>query len=323
MLSRVADAIYWMCRYMERADNIARIIDVTTHFMLDLPAGADEQWDPLVNITADDAWFKAKYGKADRNSVIAFLVCDRDYPHSIVSCLRAARENARSVREILSVEMWEYINRFYLHVNEAVSRGPEAVAASHEFLPDARMYGMLFSGCLDNTLSRDEPWHFGRLGQLLERADKTSRILDVKYFFLLPSVQDVGTPLDENQWAALLRSASAFQMYRQRYGRIVPAQVVEFLVLDRLFPRAMLYCVARSAESLHAISGTSAGGYSNTAERRLGQLCAELAYTSTREMLGTGLHEFLDQFQGKLNRVGEAIHDEYFALQPTHPGATS
>ena len=317
MLSRVADSIYWMCRYMERADNVARFIGANHSFMLDQPPGVAEQWDPLVNITGDEAWFAQKYGKADRHSALTFLLCDRDYANSLVSCLRAARENARSVREVISVEMWEYINRFYLMVNEAVGQGAETLAASHDFLSEVRLYGTLFSGCLDNTMSRDEPWHFGRLGQLIERADKTSRILDVKYFFLLPSVQDVGTPLDENQWTALLRSASAFQMYRQRYGRIEPAKVVEFLMLDRLFPRAMLYCLARSEESLHFLSGTTADTFSNQAEQRLGQLRAELAYASTKEILISGLHEFLDQFQLKLNRVGDAIHQTYFALQPT------
>ena len=171
-----------------------------------------------------------------------------------------------------------------------------------------RHYGTLLAGCLDNTMSREEPWYFGRLGQLVERADKTSRSLDVKYFHLLPSVQDVGSTLDENQWAALLRSASSFQMYRQKYGRIAPEKVVEFLILDRNFPRAILHCITRAEEYLHAISGTPMGSFSNAAEQHIGQLRAELAYAGTPEILRIGLHEFLDQFQTKLNRVGAGIH---------------
>lgn len=316
MLSRVAESIYWMCRYIERADNVARLITVNLNFILDQPAGQSEQWEPLVNITADDAWFQKKYGIADRTSVLNFLVCDRDYANSIISCLRNARENARSVREVISMEMWEYLNRFYLEVNQAVASGPDALFSSQDFLATMRLYSMLLAGCLDNTMSREEPWYFGRLGQLIERADKTSRSLDVKYFHLLPSVQDVGTPLDENQWASLLRSASGFQMYRQKYGRIAPDKVVEFLILDRNFPRAMLHCVTRAEEYLHAISGSPHGSFSNTAEQRIGQMRAELAYASTADILRSGLHEFLDLFQLKLNRVGEAIHDHYFALQP-------
>jgi uncharacterized alpha-E superfamily protein len=319
MLSRVADSIYWMCRYIERADNIARLIEVNYSFILDLPPNASEQWEPLVNITADDEWFKGKYDAATRDHVIDFLVCNREYPNSIISCLRAARENARSVRETISSETWENLNRFYLMVNEAVQRGPEALASSHEFLAEVKWHSHLFAGCLHNTMSQEEAWHFCQVGTLLERADKTSRILDVKYFHLLPSVQDVGSPLDENQWAALLRSASALEMYRQQFGRIAPSKVIHFLILDRAFPRAMLYAVSRSEESLHAISGTPPGTFSNAAEQRLGQLRSDLAYATTDEVLGTGLHEFLDQFQARLNRVGDAMHDTYFALQPSVP----
>ena len=316
MLSRVADSIYWMCRNVERADNVARLITVNLNFILDQPAGQEEQWEPLVNITADDSWFRRKYGAATRHSVLTFLTCDREYPNSVISCLRAARENARSVREVISMEMWEALNRFYLEVNQAVASGADTLFSSQDFLATIRHYGTLLAGCLDNTMSREEPWYFGRLGQLIERADKTSRSLDVKYFHLLPSVQDVGTPMDENQWASLLRSASAFQMYRQKHGRIAPDKVVQFLVLDRNFPRAILHCITRAEEYLHAISGAPAGTFSNAAEQRIGQLRSELAYASTKEILLTGLHEYLDQFQIKLNRVGEAIHDLYFALQP-------
>ena len=320
MLSRVAESIYWMCRYLERADNVARLITVNLNFILDQPTGQREQWEPLVNITADDAWFKQKYERADRHTVTTFLTCDRDYPNSIVSCLRAARENARSVREVISMEMWEYLNRFYLDVNQAVATGTDALYASQDFLSMIRQYGTLMAGCLDNTMSREEPWYFGRLGQLIERADKTSRSLDVKYFHLLPSVQDVGTSIDENQWSSLLRSASGFQMYRQKYGRIAPDKVVDFLLLDRNFPRAMLHCVVRAEEYLHAISGAPIGSFSNAAEQRMGQLRSDLAYASTKDILLNGLHEYLDTFQLKLNRAGEAIHDVYFALQPARAG---
>lgn len=316
MLSRVAEAIFWMCRYMERADNIARLINVNLNFILDQPAGQIEQWEPLVNITADDAWFKKKYGRSNRHTVTTFLTCDRDYPNSIISCLRSARENARSVREVISMEMWEYLNRFYLEVNQAVASGVDTLYSSQDFLATMRHYGTLMSGCLDTTMSREEPWYFGRIGQLVERADKTSRSLDVKYFHLLPSVQDVGTPLDENQWSSLLWSASGFQMYRQKFGPIAPENVVHFLILDRNFPRAMLHCVSRAEEYLHAISGSPMGSFGNPAEQLIGQLQSELAYASTKQILRSGLHEFLDQFQTKLNRIGEAIHNEYFALQP-------
>jgi uncharacterized alpha-E superfamily protein len=162
----------------------------------------------------------------------------------------------------------------------------------------------------------DEGWHFYRMGRLLERADKTSRLLDVKYFILLPSVTDVGTPLDDIQWAAVLRSASALEMYRKRHGPIVPDQIIQFLVLDREFPRSIHYCLTTANESLHAISGTRIGMYRNPAEQHLGRLRAELAYTDTRQIVALGLHEFLDGLQKKLNLIDQSIFDTFFALRP-------
>jgi uncharacterized alpha-E superfamily protein len=151
---------------------------------------------------------------------------------------------------------------------------------------------------------------------MIERADKTSRILDVKYFILLPKATDVGTPYDDIQWLALLRSASALEMYRQRHGQISPVNVVKFLVLDKEFPRAVLHCLTRANESLHAISGTVPGSFSNSAEQRMGQLRAELAYTQAEEVISGGLHEFIDDFQNRLNYVGEAVYESFFAKRP-------
>ena len=153
------------------------------------------------------------------------------------------------------------------------------------------------------------------MGRLLERADKTSRILDVKYFMLLPSVADVGTPLDTMQWSALLESASALEMYRKRHGRITPAQVADFLILDREFPRAMHFCLIEAEESLSAITGNRGGRIYTTAEQQLGRLRSELDYTHIDEIIDQGLHEFIDHFQVRLNEVGQAMHESFFAPQ--------
>ncbi len=170
-------------------------------------------------------------------------------------------------------------------------------------------------------MSRGEAWHFHRIGQLLERADKTSRILDVKYYILLPSVTDVGTPLDATQWSALLKSASALEMYRKTYGRIAPDQVVEFLILDPAFPRSLRFCLMEAEESLRAITGTPSGAFRNLAERRLGQLRAELDYASVRDIIDRGLHEFIDGFQTRLNQVGNALNEVFFAPRPVPSSA--
>jgi uncharacterized alpha-E superfamily protein len=315
MLSRVADAIYWMQRYIERAENVARFIDVNLHLMLDSPAGTAEQWTPLVDTAGDRLMFQERYGAPTRENVIICLTFDSRNPNSILSCLRMARENARSIREIISSEMWEQVNTFYLMVRDATA-AQRVAEEPHAFFTAVKMASHLFLGITDVTLSHNEAWHFGQAGCLLERADKTSRLLDVKYFLLLPSAADVGTPVDDIQWAAVLKSASAFEMYRKRFGSLRPERVADFLIFDREFPRAMHYCLVCAEESLHTISGAPLGTFQNPAEQRLGRLRSELDYAHIDEILARGLHEFLDAFQAKLNQVGEAIIATFFGLSP-------
>ena len=199
-----------------------------------------------------------------RSNVIQFLTFDAENPNSILSCLRAARENARSVREIISSEMWLQLNRFYLMVNSAAQESG-GLENPQGFYDEVKQASHLFTGITDATMTHGEAWHFSRLGRMLERADKTSRILDVKYFLLLRSADEVGTPFDDIQWAAVLRSASAFEMYRKRHGRISPRGVVDFLMLDREFPRAIRFCLLAARDSLHAISGTPLGTFRHAA----------------------------------------------------------
>jgi len=174
----------------------------------------------------------------------------------------------------------------------------------------------LFDGITDATMLHGEGWHFYRLGRQLERADKTSRLLDVKYFILLPSIADVGTTLDDVQWAAVLRSMSALEMYRKRHGSLAPERVIEFFVLDPEFPRSIRFCVMTASDSLRAISGTPLGTDGNIPEQHLGQLRAELAYLDTQQIVNIGLHEYLDALQTKLNLVDQMISDTFFALRP-------
>ncbi len=315
MLSRVADAIYWMSCYIERAENVARFIDVNLLMLLDLPSGTREQWEPLIIASGDHKLFQERYGEATRANVIQFLSFDRDNPNSILSCLRAARESARSIREVISSDMWEQVNKFYLMVNEAAVENRD-MGSPHDFFTEIKLAGHLFEGLTNNTMSHGEGWHFSRLGTLLERADKTSRILDVKYFILLPAVSDIGTPIDDTQWAAVLRSTSAFEMYRKRHHHIIPTLVVDFLLLNRDFPRSVHHCLVQADESLHAISGTSLGTFRNPAEQHLGQLRAELAYMEVKQIIDRGVHEFVDAFQTKLNLVGDGIFETFFAARP-------
>jgi uncharacterized alpha-E superfamily protein len=314
MLSRVADSIYWMSRYIERAENVARFIDVNLNLMLDLPVGSTQQWQPLVDITGDTAEFKKGYGVTTQHNVVQFLTFDPDNVNSIRSCIRAARENARSVREIISSAMWEQLNEFYLLINSA-GANVGSLTDPHELFASVKMLSHQFAGVTDATMTHSEAWHFSRLGRQLERADKTSRIVDVKYFLLLPTVADVGTTFDDIQWAAVLRSASAFEMYRKRHGRISPDRVVEFLLIDGEFPRAVQWCLLAARESVHAISGTPAGMFRNPVEQLLGELCSELAYIQVDDLISAGLHEYLDQLQTRMNRVSNGIRETFFATR--------
>ncbi len=314
MLSRVADSIYWLNRYIERADNIARFIDVNLNLMLDLPAGVQQQWEPLVITTGDSRLFKERYGQANADNVIHFLTFDEDYSNSIISVLRSARENARSIREIISSEMWEEVNSFYLMVKEAADHKP--LSTLPDFFTHVKLASHRFAGVMDATMTHNEGWHFGQLGRLLERADKITRILDVKYFVLLPSAQWVGTPLDQIQWMALLKSASAYEMYRKQQRRINPSAVAEFLILNRHFPRSIHFCLIQSEKSLHEITGTPLGTWSNPPERALGRLCAKLGYLVMEDVVETGLHEFLDGMQRSLNEVGNSVSSTFFAMEP-------
>jgi uncharacterized alpha-E superfamily protein len=266
--------------------------------------------------TGDRAWFEEHYGKATRESVIRFLVFDSEYANSVLSCVGASRENARIARQFITLEMWEQINDFYINLRQAMTER-RVEDLSHDFFTNILMASQLFSGITDSTMSHGEGWNFIRLGRMLERADKTSRLLDVKYFMLLPTVSYVGTAYDDLLWAAVLRSASAFEMYRKRHHQITPERVVAFLVLDREFPRAVHHCVVQAEEALRAISGTGGGSFRNQAERKLGRLRAQLDFADVEEVLSGGLHEFLDDLQVRLNDVSQAVFDTFFALRLT------
>ncbi len=316
MLSRVAESIYWMSRYIERAENVARFIDVNHNLSLSFQGDFNPQWAPLIYTTGDEELFEEFYGTGsyDQRHVFQFLTFDTRNPNSILSCLTQARENARSVRENLTTVMWEEINKFFLQVRGAAAR--PVLTQPFDFLNTIKRSSHVVWGATDATMSHGEGWHFSRIGRLLERADKTSRILDVKYFILLPDPNDVGTPMDAVQWGSLLESTSALQMYRKFHGRIVPLKVADFLILDRLFPRSMHYCIIRVEESLHAVTGSAEGGFSNPAEKKVGRLKAELDYTHIDDVIGQGLHQFIDRFQVELNEVGLAVDQSFFQRDP-------
>jgi uncharacterized alpha-E superfamily protein len=314
LLSRVADSVYWMARYIERAENVARFIGVNLNLQLDLPMEPAQQWQPLIDTSGDIQEFKERYGEATQASVIEFLAYDAANSNSIASCLRAARENARSVRETISSEMWTQVNSMYLDM-QAHRRMPDP-AQLPEIFRAIRLGCHLFQGITDATMSHGEAWHFVRMGRKLERADKTSRILDVKYFILLPSARSVGTPYDDIHWSAVLKSVSGFGMYRKKHGRISPRDIVDFLLMDREFPRSVRFCVHCADESLHEITGSPMGSFVYPSEQVMGLLRAELDFTSVECILTGGLHQYLDRLQEKMNMIDNSILDDFVTRRP-------
>lgn len=311
MLSRVADAVYWASRYVERAENVARFVNVNLDLMLEAPISQRPSWEPLVLTTGDQEWFAEHYKQPTPETVTHFLSFDRRYPNSVVSSVSFARENARTVREVISREMWQELNELYLMVKEA-SRSPGPIEEMAGYFERVKLAGIHYAGVTDATLSHRDAWHFCRLGRLLERADKTSRILDVKYFILQPSQKQGGPTIDQVGWTALLNSASALQMYRQTEHVISPHRVARFLLLNEEFPRSIHYCVRRAQRSLHALTGTPVGNYTTEAERLLGKLVADLDYTDIDQVMDFGLHEYLDQIQTTLNSVSTSIQKRFF-----------
>lgn len=328
MLSRVAEAIYWMSRYAERAENVARFVEANFYLTLDLPRGSRDQWLPLVSITGDEELYLERYERADPERILEFLLFNPEYWNSAFSCLQKARENARSVREMISTDMWEQVNSAYHFIHDAAQSDRGAIFRNpYDFCRQLRTAVSLFSGLAHDTMSQGEALHFFRLGRMLERADKTSRILDIKYFIILPGIEVVGTPEDDVQWSALLGSTSALEAYRQAVGELQPSSVVAFLVLDRSFPRAIRFCLLKADTALRRISGTPAGSFVNPVERTLGRICAELNYTSVEDILQHGLHEYLDELQIAMNEVDQQICSTFFTLdsveEESRPDAAS
>ena len=312
MLSRVADSVFWLSRYIERVENVARFVDVSQSLSL----GGSPQWAPLIFASGDEELFQSMHGEYTSANVLRFLLFDEKNSNSILSCLIKARENARTIREILSVSVWEAINRFYLRVRDA-SRAPGPILQNPAaFLERIKRFSHEVIGVSEATMSHGEAWNFSRIGRMIERADKTSRILDVKYFILLPSPDRVGSSLDVLQWSDLLESTSALHMYRKRFGIIAPTSVAEFLILDPTFPRSVLFCVQSVRTSLYKITGNSPGHPTIEVERLCEDLYTRLEKTSILEIIDSGMHEFIDGFQLSLNALGEAICHAFFETRP-------
>lgn len=317
MLSRVANTLYWMVRYVERADNLSRLIDVNQQLLLDFESLDSERlkgfWQPIILSTGDEEGFNKLYDHYGSHEVIRFLTNDPRNANSITSCIALARENARTVRDQLSDELWEEINALYLF-----TRSDEAKrlldADAPRFYENIRRSAVSFLGVAASTTMRNEAWEFMDLGRHLERADKTTRFLDVSSY--LPGESD-GMESGSQEilhWTAILRSCGAMGAYRTSQREINAREVADFLIFSKEFPRSVRYCIDRVDISLHRISGTPRGGFSNEAEREAGRLLSDLNFGTADDVVETGLRTYLDALQDRFNRIGGEIFETYVLM---------
>lgn len=313
MLSRVAHSLYWMSRYIERAENFARLLDVNLQLLLDFQGFTDttikEHWGSILLSSGDEEQFAKHYATADSRNVTEFFAFDLRNPNSIRSSVNAARENARMIRDQISAEMWETINELYLHLGTHNTDAIWAAGGAGEFFNSVKRSAHLFQGLTASTYSRNEGWEFIEFGKYIERADKTTRILDVKYHILLPSASDVGGAVDTAQWQAVLRSASALEAYRRFYvSEILPWKVAEFLIFSDSFPRSLHFCVAQVDDFLRRILGDTGPRPRTEAGRASRRLLADLQSLTIADVLQEhGLHEFLEEVQKTLDTIGNEM----------------
>jgi uncharacterized alpha-E superfamily protein len=304
-----------MARYMERAENLARILDVHETFSRD-SRGA-KNWMSIVQLNADEKRFLSRYESATAQNVVNFYVLDTQNPTSIVSAIRSARENARTLRPLISTEMWTQINVFY---NKLLSLGPSDIAP-HNL---TRLCNMVKEACqahtgiTEGTFYRDQGWYFYQLGKYLERADQTTRLLDIKYHTLLPFADGVGSPLDVSQWNAVLRSAAGYHAFRRVYPRgMTPAAVAGFMLYNESFPRSVTTCVRQIDGLLVRLKSRYILKGGSKAMERVDEIQAALHSRSIEEVIKIGLHEYLDWLQLHLNDVTQEISNAFFGAVPT------
>ncbi len=306
MLARIAEGLFWLSRYVERADYVARLLQVAGHMSAVRPdAELGSEWrSALVAAGVDEAFHADKeYSEA---AVIEYLAFDRSNPSSIISCIETARRNARAVRTALTNEMWESINGTWLEL----SMRRHAARDSDDlirFLDWVKERAGLFQGVYANTMLRRDGFHFSRLGQFLERADNTARLLDVKYHVELPSVNDVGGVIDHYQWLAVLRVLAARRAYRVLFkGVVEPHLVAELLILRPEFPRSLRFCYEHLCTHLDQISGQDAQR-SAESKRMANAMDVQLRYARVEQIMASGLHEFLSDFVDRTEVLGGEI----------------
>ncbi|WP_370153150.1 alpha-E domain-containing protein [Ferrovibrio sp.] len=314
MLSRAADNLYWMMRYTERAENMARILDVAHRMALQGNVGQERggPWGPALIIAGCEQAFALHGGPSSPRNVIDFLAFNPDNPSSILACLKAARENARAMRAQITSEAWQSINAAWLEMRGLSHTSVESDGYSI-FFDWVRERSHLFRGVAEGTMPRGDAYNFMRLGTLLERADSTARILDVKYHILLPSVAEVGGAVDYYQWAALLRSVSSFRIYRQIYRDVIkPTRVAELLVLRADMPRSLHACFAEIVEIMQELREGYRRNYLSV--RMAESMLMKLRYGNIDDIFARGLHEYLTEMVDANIELGAQLARDFMQV---------
>ena len=316
MLSRTADNLYWLARYVERADFLARVVEASQR-LATLPeayAGAGSEWESALKSSGADELFHETRDIADEASVVGYLTFAADNPSSIRNCVESARANARAVRTALTVEMWEAINGAWIELKKFESAHAGRTCYNREqvtsFLDFVKRTAADFDGSAYRTMLRNDAYWFSRLGLYIERADNTARLLDVKYHLLLPETEEVGGSLDYFQWSAVLRSVSALTAYHWVYREgIKPWLVADLLVLKMEMPRSLISCYENIVRFLDALARVH--GQQGPAQRRARGVMTRLEHAKIKEIFQNGLHEFIEIFVDDNNSLGQAITDQY------------
>lgn len=306
MLSRVANNIYWMARYIERAENTARLINVNTHLLYDLPKRIRLGWEPIIDITGSRELYYELYDEADERSVIRFLAIDNRNPASILSSLSMARENARTIRDIIPREAWEQVNHLYLSAkNDAQS----ILTHRHRYDCLRRVItgAQTITGLLAGTMTHDEGYAFLRMGRNLERGDMTTRIIDVRTASLLPELPEDLTPFENIQWMSVLKSLTAYQMYRREMRlRVGRADVLKFLLQEKRFPRSLFHALCEVESCLQSLP------HNEKPLKILAQLQRKVLRTKPHTLVQEELHKYIDAVQLGLSKVHNQIQASYF-----------
>lgn len=309
MLGRTAGGLFWMFRYLERAENTARLLEAGWRMALTRASARSNEWQSIVTTAGMDAGYSAKHEEFTAANVINYLLRDRDNPSCVMANIEMARSNARQVRTALSSEVWEAVNECWMALKQALSR-PATERSLHATLATVRNRTSMVRGALHGTMLRNDIFAFSRLGTFIERGDNTARILDVKYYLLLPSAAFVGSPMDNAQWEVILRSVSAERSYRWLHaGETSPLGIAEFLILDSRMPRSLAFCIGKTNQYLQHLEQD----YGTRQESQIlgAQIEERIAGGSIETIFQEGLHEFLGTFISDNTRLTTHIEQDF------------